>query len=282
MADTDSGRSSILIVDSNVGFATMLQESLEQEGDYRTAVAHKGSEALRVAADETFDLAIVDLGVDAADDLGGATVARRLRQNQSSLRLMLIPLEGDHLSDEVSDLDVQSVLTKPFFLPDLPTLIESALAQPMGGATESEEVVELDAAVEPATDIDPGEASYASSPDVVGELQDLAQEINAEAVLLTHNLEILASVGQLSTETLSELAQIIQDSYRSSNRIAEVLERERRRFEQSVEGGDYMVYSLTVVEDVILSVALRADVALGIVRHRAKAAAKRLRDKYVQ
>jgi CheY-like chemotaxis protein len=282
MADTDSGRSSILIVDSNVGFATMLQESLEQEGDYRTAVAHKGSEALRVAADETFDLAIVDLGVDAADDLGGATVARRLRQNQSSLRLMLIPLEGDHLSDEVSDLDVQSVLTKPFFLPDLPTLIESALAQPMGGATESEEVVELDAAVEPATDIDPGEASYASSPDVVGELQDLAQEINAEAVLLTHNLEILASVGQLSTETLSELAQIIQDSYRSSNRIAEVLERERRRFEQSVEGGDYMVYSLTVVEDVILSVALRADVALGIVRHRAKAAVKRLRDKYVQ
>lgn len=281
MADTGSDRSSILIVDSNVGFATMLQESLEQDGDYRTAVAHRGSDALEIAANETFDLAIVDLGIEADDDLDGATVARRLRQNQSSLRLMLIPLEGDHLSDEVADVNVQSVLTKPFFLPDLPALIENALTEPMGGAEESEEMVEPGAPVEPAIDIDSEDTSYAGSPDVVRELQDLAQEVNADAVLLTQDGEVLVGVGQLSTETLKELAQITQDSYRSSNRFAKVLGRERRRFEQSVEGGDYLVYSLTVVDDVILSAALRTEVALGIVRHRAKAAAKRLRDKYV-
>ena len=280
MADTD--RASILIVDSSVGFATMLQESLEQDSGYRAAVAHTGSEALSVAASGTFDLAIVDLGIDADDDLDGATVARRLRQNQSGLRLMLIPLEGDELSDEVSDLDVQSVLSKPFFLPDLPALIESALAQPLNEPAESEKARESNTTAQPATDIDPGMTPYAGSPDVVRELEDLAQEINAGAVLLIQDGEVLASVGQLSTETLNELAQIIRDSYRSSNRLAEVLGRERRHFEQSIEGGDYMLYSLTVVEDIILSAALRTNVALGIIRHRAKAAAKRLRDRYVR
>ena len=279
MADTD--KASILIVDSSVGFATMLQESLEQDNGYHAAVAHTGSEALSVAASETFDMAIVDLGIDADDDLDGATVARRLRQNQSGLRLMLIPLEGDELSDEVSDLDVQSVLSKPFFLPDLPALIESALAQPLNEPAEFEKARESSTTVEPGTRVDPGMTSYAGSPDVVRELEDLAQEINAGTVLLIQDEEVLASVGQLSTETVNELAEIIRDSYRSSNRIAEVLGRERRRFEQSIEGGDYMVYSLTVVEDVILSAALQTDVALGIVRHRAKAAAKRLRDRYV-
>mgnify|MGYP001052296956 CR=1 FL=1 len=278
----DIGRGSILIADSNVGFATMLQQSLEQDGDYRTAVAHSGSEALRIAANATFDLAIVDLGLEADDDLDGATLARRLRQRQRNLRLMLIPLEGDELSEEVADLDVQSVLSKPFFLPDLPALIEGALAQPVRQLAESQEAVEPAPSVEPGTDVDPGQRPYAGSPDVVRELEDLAREINAEAVLLTRDGEVLASVSELSIETLSELAQITQDSYRSSNRIAEVLGRERRHFEQSVEGGDYMVYSLTVVEDVILSAALRTNVALGIVRHRAKAAAKRLRDTYVQ
>lgn len=280
MANT--GRGSILIVDSSVGFATMLQQSLEQDGDYRTAVAHEGSEALEIAASETFDLAIVDLGIEADDDLDGATLARRLRQRQRNLRLMLIPLEGDALSEEVADLDVQSVLSKPFFLPDLPALIEGAMAQPVRQLAEPQEAVEPSSPVEPGTDADPGQVPYASSPDVVRELGDLLQETNAEAVLLTQDGEVLISVGQLSVETLSELAQIIQESYRSANRIADLLGRERRRFEQSVEGGDYMVYSLTVVEDVILSAALRTDVALGIVRHRARAAAKRLRDKRVQ
>jgi CheY-like chemotaxis protein len=278
-------RASILIVDSNVGFATMLQESLEQEGEYRATVAHKGSEALEIASDETFDLAIVDLGIEAADDLDGATVARRLRQRQGDLRLMLIPLEGDVLSGEVADLDVQSVLPKPFFLPDLPGLIEGALTQPMaklaqpGAAAQPEAIVEpLEAADQPEIGIEPGEVPYAGSPDVVRELEDLARDINAEAVFLTHDDDILASVGRLSPETVSELAQITKASYESSNRIAEILGRERQRFEQSVEGGEYMLYSLTVVEDVILSAALPADVALGIVRHRAKTAAKHLRD----
>ncbi|MFO7742046.1 MAG: response regulator [Anaerolineae bacterium] len=277
-------RGSILIVDSNEGFAAMRQESLEQEGDYRPVVAHSGSEALTIASSETFDLAIVDLGIDTADGLDGPTVARRLRARQNDLRLMLIPLEGDVLSEDVADLDVQSVLPKPFFLPDLPGLIEDALTQPLGGTKPPsgpeppgapEQPIEPED--QPPSDLEPADVPYAGSPKVVRELEDLAREINAEAVLVTDGEEVVASAGRLSTEILDPLAQLISESYGSSDRVAEVLGRERHRFDQSLEGGEYMVYSLTVAGDLILSAALGADVAMGIVRHRVRGAASRLR-----
>ncbi len=274
----DTGRASILIVDSNVGFAAMLQESLEQEGDYRARVAHQGSQALELASAETFDLAIVDLGLDDADGLDGPTVARRLRAGQRDLRLMLIPLEGNVLSEDVADLDVQSVLPKPFFLPDLPGLIEDALTQPLGGPRPPEapeEPVRPDEA--PPSGLQSAHVPYRPAPELLRELQDLAREINAEAVLLTREGEILASVGRLSSDVLDQLAQLITQGHGSSHRLAEAMGHQRRGFEQTLKGGPVLLYSRAVAGDVILSAALSTDVALGIVRHRARGAADRLR-----
>lgn len=267
-------RSAILIVDSNVGFATMLQESLEQDGDYHATVAYTGTDALEMASDQAFDLAIIDLGIDVSDGLDGAAVARRLRREQPDLRLMLIPLEGDVLSEEVADLAAQSVLPKPFFLPDLPGMIEDALTQPIADSPEPTQLREPEK--EPASEIKPPDIPDTSSPEIIRELEGLAREINADAVLLTSREDILASVGQLATGKLTRLAQIIAESHQSSGQIAEILSRERRRFEQSIEGDGYMLYSLAVIEDVVLSAALRTNVALGIVRHRAKGVARRL------
>lgn len=274
----DEGRS-ILIVDSNVGFATMLQESLEREGDYRVIVAHKGSEALNIASTEVFDLAIVDLGIDNVDGFDGATVARRLRQEQRHLRLVLIPLQGDVLPGEMADLDVQSVLPKPFFLPDLPHLIEEALSRPVHESGQP-----ADAAVPPSGPgdrsvmvVDPLEMPYECPQEALRELEILARETNADAVLLTCEGRILSSVGTVSSEALEQLARAIGESYHSSRRIAEALEREPHRFEQSLEGDQHILYSLTIIDAVILSAALPTHVPLGIVRHRVRAAAAQLR-----
>ena len=74
----------ILIVDSNEAFATILQESLEQDGEYRATVTTGENEALQALATAEFDLAIVDMGLADPD---GAMVARTLRQQQAGLRL---------------------------------------------------------------------------------------------------------------------------------------------------------------------------------------------------
>jgi CheY-like chemotaxis protein len=252
---------------------------LEQDGDYRATVARDGKQALEAASEDRFDLAIVDLGVDVVDELDGATVARKLRERQNDLRLMLIPLRGDTLPEELADLHVQGTLPKPFFLPDLPDMLEAAMTRPMPGAAAPAEVVEpAGTPVQPPITVEPPSGPTRCSPRVIGEMENLAQEINAAAVLLTRGEDVLGSVGRLAPQNVSELARIVAQSHRISGQVAEILGREQRHFEQSLEGDEQILYSLTVVEDVILSAALRSDVALGILRHRVRSAAKRIRE----
>ncbi|MBL7064924.1 MAG: response regulator [Anaerolineae bacterium] len=266
----------ILIVDSNEAFATMLQESLEQGGEYGATVTTSGDEALQELGTSEFDLVIIDMGLTDPD---GATIARMLRQQRANLRLMLIPLVGEELPPELADLDVQGVLPKPFFLPELPGRIADALARPMVGTSDTAEGVEPDTAsgrlaVSSAERIDvPPEYI----PEIVQEMTVLSQEINAEAIILTCERKLIAHTGRLSAEEAGELAQAVAESWHTSARVAQILGQEQLRFEQSVDGGEHMFYSLAIAEGIILSAALRASVPLGIIRHRAKETAEALR-----
>jgi CheY-like chemotaxis protein len=266
----------ILIVDSNKAFATMLQESLEQGSDCRATVATGGDEALQALTAAEFDLAIVDLGLIDAD---GATLARALRQQRADLRLMLIPLMGEELPSELADLDVQGVLPKPFFLPELPGRIADALARPVGGGPDLAEVTEPDiSSGQPVVSSDERLAVLREHiSEIIQEMNALSQEINAEAVILTCRGKLIAHTGRLSAEGSDALAQVVAESWRTSARVAQILGQEQLRFEQSTEGGEYVFYSLAVTQDIILSVALHVSVPLGMIRHRAKSTADALR-----
>lgn len=266
----------ILIVDSNKAFATMLQESLEQGSDCRATVATSGDEALQALTAADIDLAIVDLGLTDPD---GAALARALRQQRADLRLMLIPLMGEELPSELADLDVQGVLPKPFFLPELPGRIADALARPVGGGPDLAEVTEPDiSSGQPVVSSDERLAVLREHiSEIIQEMNALSQEINAEAVILTCRGKLIAHTGRLSAEGSDALAQVVAESWRTSARVAQILGQEQLRFEQSTEGGEYVFYSLAVTQDVILSAALHVSVPLGMIRHRAKSTADALR-----
>lgn len=280
----------ILIVDSNEGFAMMLKQSLEQQGGgYRATVATSGGKAMQTLASRTFDLAIVDLGLTNPD---GATLARQMRQRQANLRLMLIPL-SDELPPELADLDIQGILPKPFFLPELPNLINDVLARSVGVATnttpgETPAVVEEPEGPPPVRplEIEPASSSEELLAHIRRRMQEfvqrmnvLAQEVNADTVLLTSGGELIAHTGRLAVEEATRLAGAVADSWRTSTHVAEILGLEQSHFEQSTEGGGYLFYSLAVVDNIILSVAVRAGVPLGMIRHRTKSAVDALRTK---
>ena len=270
---------SILLVDSDEAFATMLQDSLEQNDEYRATVTTSGDEALQALTSAKFDLAIVDLGLANPD---GAAAAHMLQQQQADLRLMLIPLMGEKLPSELADLDVHGVLPKPFFLPELPSRITDALSRPVGGDTGIAETASSTESIEPDTVADRLVAGRKHIPEkhtpkIIQVMTTLAQEINAEAVILTCGGELIAHTGRLSAREADGLAQAVGESWQTSARVARILGQEQLRFEQSVEGGEHMFYSLAVAEDIILSAALRASVPLGMIRHRAKATAETLR-----
>jgi len=273
-----SNKYSVLIVDSDVAFAAILKESLEQDGRYRTTMAANAGEALQAMASAEFDLVVVDLGLP---DQDGCAFARGLREQWPELRLMLIPIEGDELPPEMADLDVQGVLPKPFFFPELPGRVAAALGLAEGGGPSAAEAVASAIGARPTRPVLRSDERLAllreRFQEVIQEMSDMSREISAEAVILTCGGKLIAHTGRLAAEEADRLAQVADESWRTSARVAKILGREQLRFEQSVEGGEHLFYSLAVAEDIILSAALRAHGPLGMIRHRAKTAADKLR-----
>ena len=358
----------ILIVDSNPGFALMLKESLEEEGGYLATVALTGSEALDAASTRSFELAIVDLGIQVQDGLDGEAVARKLRAADADLSLILIPLQGDELPKDLNDLGVQGTLPKPFFLPDLPNLVEAALGGPLrrpgaqaepetqpgpgthawpgvpersppadkGGHSAQSELPEQPGVREASERADrpavrargrapdrvsgsakqesPAQPPVAESADVpelhrdrgdpqpskgrhagrtrdeapspgakgwceaaTAEVERLAGEVNADAVMVTDRGDVVVCVGGIRGDRRDALGQTIWRACRLARMATRSLGSEPTGFEQAVEGEDYVLYTSTIEDNVLLSVVLRSDTTLGFLRHRVRETARRLR-----
>lgn len=285
----------ILIVDNDEAFATILKEGIELGGEYEASVVTSAYEARSVASQRQLAMAIVDMGLQDADAL---ELLQNLRQEDPELRLMIIPL--DVPPDEALDLGIQGTLSKPFFMPEIPAQIESALSRPVGALPPEHEEVVVEAAIEVALS-EPAEAIAAAetvvpAPAMAGpssemlahlareshrltdHLRYLSRELNADAVLLTYHAELVAYAGHFGRADAERLAQVVSDSWKASKRVAAALGREKVRFEQSLhEGEDYLLYSLATGKDIVLSVALRADRPLGMIRYNTKRTAQELR-----
>ncbi len=275
----------ILIVDANEAFATILRQGLEEMPDTRAEIVTSGRKALQSIAAAAYDLVIVDLGLT---DVEGDRFVRTLREKNPHLRLVVIPLVGEEMPPELADLDLQGTLSKPFFLPDLPPRIEAffARAPGSGATTPPEPAVEPEKPPEPAK---PAEPEAAKKParrpprtlrreqEAVREMSRLAQEVGAEAVLLTEGEDLLAHAGRMSRQDIVALAATISESWRTAARLADILGKKMTRFEQSIGGAEFTLYSLAVEEEILLSVVIAGTVTLGMTRHRSRETAEALR-----
>ena len=269
----------VLIVDPNEAFATLLGEELQRQG-YEVVQAEDEEAARAAARRQEFDLAIIDMGLESPLPL-----ARDLRRAQPNLRLMLIPLMGQDLDEEVEErIAIQGVLPKPFFLPDLPQMIEAALQAPLAPEPPApvEEPVE-EAAPQPAPSAAPqGErlpdrtALNANRAAIRELLDDLAREVSANAVLLTYGEEIALWVGTLPAATVQAVADAALQGWRTSAEVARALGREQGRFEQSISGGDYMLYAVSVAPHALLAIAIQGTTSLGLLRLNARGTAREI------
>ncbi len=128
----------ILVADPNEAFATLLTEELKREG-FEVDMCLNGADALAAAQRHAITLAVLDMALSGPDAL---TLIRHLRNIDAHMRFMLIPLLGETLPPQATALAVQGVLPKPFFLPELPGLIQAALDAPLGEITSTAEPVE--------------------------------------------------------------------------------------------------------------------------------------------
>jgi hypothetical protein len=258
-------------------------------------------------------MVIVDMGLS---DVKPVTLVRAIREAKPSMRLMLIPLMGQQIPNELQDVDIQGILPKPFFVGDLPDIVGEAIETGMplahvspkpelkvavparsGVAAIGEEPSITDVAPEappfdealtsqPPVDPQAGAPAYpkemmatlqAKEADIVRLLKSLNREVRAESIMVTLGAELVAFSGLLGREQAAKLAGLVAATTEAAARSAAFLGEPEGRFEQSLhEGVEYRLYSLTVSEGLLLSLALSSDVPLGSLRYRSRQTAEEL------
>ncbi|WP_137984263.1 response regulator, partial [Pseudomonas viridiflava] len=106
-------------------------QALSREG-YTVDWIRDGSSALHALLSETFDLAILDLGLPRLD---GFEVLRRLRHSGSTLPVMILTAR-DSTEDRITGLDTgaDDYLVKPFDVSELKARLRALLRRSAGRA----------------------------------------------------------------------------------------------------------------------------------------------------
>ncbi len=107
-------------------------------------------------------------------------------------------------------------------------------------------------------------------------MRGLVYDVGGELVLLNLGSRLMLWEGDLGADDAAQMARIVAQSWTTSTEVGRILGHEQVRFEQSLSGGDYVLYALSVAGATILAVAIRGTASLGLLRHRARSTAKEI------
>jgi REP element-mobilizing transposase RayT/CheY-like chemotaxis protein len=269
----------VLVADPSPAFAAMIKAVLEETRRFKVTSASSGAEAISVASRDSFDIVMLEAGIEDFSLRDAVTV---LRRNQPYLPIIVVlPLGEQPLPDAAKFFDVQGLLTKPLYIPELPKQIEEALKRPVNGVTppprNPDGSIAGPASREAASK--PGQPARKSAPPPPEWLDDVSRaaqylttltlESSAEAALLMRGQQLIAFAGQCSQTDADELARLIAVNWAKDGgggQGAQV------KFLRLSSGADYLVYSTLAAEEVVLSMAFQAETPLGQIRKQAKRA----------
>ena len=113
----------ILIVDDDVNICELLRIYLEKEG-YETAVAHNGSDAVKLAFSDNPDLVLLDIMLP---ELVGWQVCREIRK-QSEVPIIMLTAKGETFDKILGlELGADDYVTKPFETKEVVARIKAVL-----------------------------------------------------------------------------------------------------------------------------------------------------------
>jgi two-component system KDP operon response regulator KdpE len=122
----------ILVVDDEAPMRKFVSHSLKV-GGYSVLIAVDGSEALKVASEQPFDLLLLDIGLPGPD---GLTVLQAVRRNMQVPVLMISARGREADRVQALDLGADDYLTKPFGVAELLARVRALLRRtspgPMG------------------------------------------------------------------------------------------------------------------------------------------------------
>ena len=136
MSDETGKRIKLLIVDDEVKFLDSIARRLEMRG-FDVTKASRGEEAVEIAAEQRFDLALLDLKMPG---MNGKEVLEILRREHQYLEVVILTGHGSMDSAvECTKLGAFSYLPKPYELEKLLEVLRQAYEARMRKKFESDE-----------------------------------------------------------------------------------------------------------------------------------------------
>jgi DNA-binding response OmpR family regulator/REP element-mobilizing transposase RayT len=263
----------ILIATASPGFGELIRKTLEDAGSYQPFLAADRSEFMHHAQRSDLVLAILDSNLDG---FGLPEMIKALRAAHPGIKLIVIPPREASQRKAMSALPVDGYLNKPFYLPDLLSIINNAM---QGIARASSEQISHRRIIPapPAqgqAQMDPGWHSDVTR--AAQHLTRLSFEVSAQAALLIRDKQLWAYSGQLPQEAASELAQVvIQDS--EQNQPYNTTSGDLARFiKLETTGVEIMLYATQLDEEMILVLAFDAQTPFSRIRSQAGRLARAL------
>ena len=226
---------------------------------------------------------VVELAIE---DFSLRDLVTVLRRAQPYLPVVVVlPFGEQALPDAAKFFDVQGILSKPIYIPDLQKQIDEALTKPVNGVAPTPRPTDPVSAPSPARPRPNAQPAThkKTAPPAPAWLQDvnraaqyltaLTLESSAEAALLMRGQQLIAFAGQCSQAEADELAHTIAANWAKDGDPSQGAQ---VRFLRLSSGADYLVYSTLAAQQVVLSMAFQAETPLGQIRKQAKRATEAL------
>ncbi|MEA3349299.1 MAG: transposase [Chloroflexota bacterium] len=258
----------VLITTPIRSLGELIQQALQETGNYRAELVGNGEQALKRARSKQFAVAIIDF--DAAQNWVDFIAA--LRGVLPDIRVIALPSDGDTKKVGISKMIVDAWLLLPFYLPNLLDTLEKIVATG-GKATEetSPPRPSFPAGISAKTTSSKPAPKWLQDVNRVAQhLTRLSLESSAPAALIARGSQLWAYAGQLPQPAADELARLVGRYWmRNNNDFARFIRLE-------ATNNEYKLYATPLGEDYVLALAFETEMPFMEMRTRAGDMARKL------
>jgi REP element-mobilizing transposase RayT/CheY-like chemotaxis protein len=267
----------VLIVTPTQGFGALIQQTLQEDDNYRTVLASNGLEALERARQIPFTLAILDSDLR---DMPLREVGESLLELLPDIRLIAIPPNNNPQSPLLSGLEFHGYLSKPFYMPDLMDTISEVI-----GPITHQIGVRRSHLIPPKPESNPAKFSNPANSlpdletqtwllDVTRAAQHLARlsmSSAAQAALILRDGQLWAYAGQLSQPALQELSHAVASDW-SKERRSDLA----RFIHLNATKSEYLLYATGLNAEMMLALIFDTEMPFSKIRNQVGKLAKEL------
>ncbi len=237
----------LLVVTSDTVFGELIRQNLEETGRFNVSVRASRMEA--EAFLRAYSCPLVFLDTDLEE---WSALAESLRRIHPAVRFVLVG-ESERLPAAVG-ANLAGRLPKPFYLPDLFTLVNTALTEPSAEVETGKPGLPVPASMPWLADVNRA----------AQHLTRLTLESSAQAALITHRQQLWAYAGQLPQTAARELAEAVSRYWDRQNGSDLV-----RFIRLESTHAEHMLYATGLGAEMVLALVFDAETSFTTIRTQA-------------